>query len=51
MLKLAGKIEEEVLDTYKVEESKRGAYRRQRLFVGMEACAKKQEVQSMKVGR
>ena len=40
--KLAEKIEEEVLDKYKVEDNKTG----DRLPSGMETCTKKQEVQS-----
>ena len=42
-------MEEEVLDTYKVEDSKRGAYGARDSSLGMEACAKKQEVQNTKV--
>ena len=43
--KFAGKMEEEVLDKYKV------SIHRKRLFLGIEACTKKQEVQNTKVSR
>ena len=45
--KLAAKMEEEVLDKYKVEEG----VQRQRLLLGMEACTKKQDVQDTKLER
>ena len=47
--KLAEKTEEDVLDKYKVEDSKRGAYRGRGPFFGMEACAKQHEIQNTKV--
>ena len=50
--KLAEKMEDKVLDKYKVEDSKREAgLPRQRLFFGMEACTKKQELQDTKLER
>ena len=47
---VGGKMEEEVLDKYKVEDSKREAYRG-RGTAGMEACTKKQKIQDTKVER
>ena len=49
--KLAEKMEEEVLDKYKVDDSKREAYRGRGSPVGMEACTKKQKLQVTKVER
>ena len=49
--RLAEKMEEEVLDKYKVEDSKREAYRGRFSFFGIVACTKKQEVQDTKVER
>ena len=49
--KLSEKMEEEVLDKYKVEDSKREVFRGRGAFFGMEARSKKQEVQDTKVGR
>ena len=46
---LAGRMEEELMENYKVEESKREAFRGKVLF-GMEG-AQKQEIQNKKVGR
>ena len=46
---LAEKIEEDVLDKYKVDDSN-SSLPRQRLLVGMEVCAKKKEVQNTKSG-
>ena len=40
--RMAEKMEEEVLEKCKVEDSKRGAYRGRGSFLGMEACTKKQ---------
>ena len=48
---LAGKIEEDVLDKYKVDDSKRGAYRGKGSLFWNEACTKKQEAQNTKVER
>ena len=48
--KLADRMEEEVLDKYKVEDSIREACRG-RLSAGMEACTKKQKIQDTKGGR
>ena len=47
---VAERMEEEVLDKYKVEESKREAFRG-RGAVGMEEGAQKQEIQNKKVVR
>ena len=44
-------MEEEVLDNYKVEDSKREAFQRQKRSVGMAAGAQKQERQNGKVVR
>ena len=48
--KLTEQIEEEVLDKYKVEDRKR-CVQEQRHSLGLEACAKKQEVWNTKVRR
>ena len=45
---LAEKMEEDVLDKYKVEEIKKGL-QRQRQPIGMEKSAKRQEIQNQKV--
>ena len=47
--KLAEKMEEEVLDKYKVQQKR--CFQRQRLLFGMEACTRRQEVQDAKVVR
>ena len=44
-------MEEEVWDKYKVEGSKKRGLQKQRQPAGMEACAKKQEVQDAQMGR
>ena len=49
--KSAVKMEEEVVDKYKVEKSKKRGLQRQRRSVGMEACTRKQKVQGTKVER
>ena len=41
----------EVLDKYKVEESKKGAYKGGGQAIGLEKSAKKQEIQKKKVVR
>ena len=49
LIEVGREMKEQVLDKYKVEDSKREALPRQRLFLGMEACTKKQEVQDTKM--
>ena len=49
--KLAEKIEEEVLAKIQGGRQQKRSSQRQRLFVGVELCAKKQEVQNSKVVR
>ena len=48
---LAERMEEEVLNKYKVEESKKKAFRGRGAPLGMEKGAQKQEIQNMKVRR
>ena len=49
--KFAERMEEEVLDKYKVEESKKRDFQRWRCSLGMEKGAQKQEIQNKKVVR
>ena len=49
--RLAEKMEEDVLDKSKVEDSKRGAYRSRGLLFWNEACTKKHQVRNTKMRR
>ena len=48
---VGGKMEEEVVDKYKVEDSKKRGLQRQRRPAGLEGGAQKQEIQKKKVER